>query len=359
MAESSDSGEPLPRPNSFNTGTELVLHTAYSRCLDFETNVLANPAALPQTGKLSPLICARLIGRLLLEAPTDDGRANVASEIVRCQDDTNLQNMANLYKDHFIRCFYKTNGRTPAPSSHPSAPSFDLKKDEIRALLLATPSSHDVAKAQALERDGYRCIISRRLDSGSVFAGLVLDDGVSMGVVTHCAHIFDRSTNENFDDSAKEPYAASVHAILDRYGGINSFQELNGANIHRLENILTLDTNIHTSFDQLKLWLKKIPDGSNSSYTVEAPSSSRFLLRILPSTQVDFTTSDPVKRPLPDPRYLKLHAACARVAHLSGAAEYIDQILREEEVTKVLAVDGGSSELLNHILMHRLGITAH
>lgn len=92
---------------------------------------------------------------------------------------------------------------------------------------------------------------------------------------------------------------------------------------------------------------------------MEAPSSAQYLLRFLPSTQVDFTTSDPVKRPLPDPRYLKLHAACARVAHLSGAAEYIDQILREEEVTQVLAVDGGSSELLNHILMHRLGIAAH
>lgn len=86
---------------------------------------------------------------------------------------------------------------------------------------------------------------------------------------------------------------------------------------------------------------------------MEAPSSAQHLLRILPSTQVDFTTSDPVKRPLPDPRYLELHAACARVAHLSGAAEYIDQILREEEVTKVLAFDGGSSDLLNHILTHR------
>lgn len=92
---------------------------------------------------------------------------------------------------------------------------------------------------------------------------------------------------------------------------------------------------------------------------MEAPSSCQFLLRLLPSTRVDFTTSDPVKRPLPDPRYLKLHAACARAAHLSGAAECIDQIFREEEVTKVLASDGGSSELLNHILTHRLGIVAH
>lgn len=105
MAKPSDSGEPLPRPNSFNTGTELVLHAAYSRCLDFETNVLANPAALPHACKLSPLICARLLGRLLLEAPTDDGCAIVATETVRCQGDTNLQKIANLYKDHFIRCW--------------------------------------------------------------------------------------------------------------------------------------------------------------------------------------------------------------------------------------------------------------
>ncbi|EIW65116.1 uncharacterized protein TRAVEDRAFT_110998, partial [Trametes versicolor FP-101664 SS1] len=60
---------------------------------------------------------------------------------------------------------------------------------------------------------------------------------------------------------------------------------------------------------------------------------------------------------LPDPRYLRLHAACARVAHLSGAAECIAKILREEAI-KVLASDGGSSSLLNYILMHRLGITA-
>lgn len=97
--------EPLPRPNSFNTSNEPVLHVAYSRCLVLETNVLASPVAVvPQTGRLSPLVCARLLGRLLLEAPTDDGRANVASEIMRCQDESNLQQLANLYKDHFIRC---------------------------------------------------------------------------------------------------------------------------------------------------------------------------------------------------------------------------------------------------------------
>jgi hypothetical protein len=56
--------------------------------------------------------------------------------------------------------------------------------------------------------------------------------------------------------------------------------------------------------------------------------------------------------PPPDPRYLKLHAACAQVAHLSGAGEYIDNILRDVETTRVLAKDGSSADLLNFKLFN-------
>jgi hypothetical protein len=55
--------------------------------------------------------------------------------------------------------------------------------------------------------------------------------------------------------------------------------------------------------------------------------------------------------PAPDPRYLKLHAASAQVAHLSGAGEYIDNILRDMETTRVLAKDGSSSDPLNFRLL--------
>ena len=54
--------------------------------------------------------------------------------------------------------------------------------------------------------------------------------------------------------------------------------------------------------------------------------------------------------PLPDPRYLALHAACAKVAHLSGAAEYIEKSFRELEDTKVLASNGSSAEALQFAL---------
>ena len=66
---------------------------------------------------------------------------------------------------------------------------------------------------------------------------------------------------------------------------------------------------------------------------------------------VTFKTSNPVKLPLPSPIYLKIHAACARVANLSGAGEYIDSILRDLEYAEVLCDDGSSAELLEHALL--------
>jgi hypothetical protein len=52
----------------------------------------------------------------------------------------------------------------------------------------------------------------------------------------------------------------------------------------------------------------------------------------------------------PDPRLLTLHAACARVAHMSGAAEAFNKLERDLEEIKVLAFDGSSARLLDHLL---------
>lgn len=53
---------------------------------------------------------------------------------------------------------------------------------------------------------------------------------------------------------------------------------------------------------------------------------------------------------LPNPQLLALHAACARVVHMSGAAEAFDEVEREVEKTMVLAWDGSSAHLLDHLI---------
>ncbi|KAI6019266.1 hypothetical protein BKA83DRAFT_4303562 [Pisolithus microcarpus] len=61
---------------------------------------------------------------------------------------------------------------------------------------------------------------------------------------------------------------------------------------------------------------------------------------------VTFSTPDPDEYPLPNPAYPAIHATRIKVAHLSGAAEHIEEVLRRMEDTLVLAEDGGSSEIL-------------
>jgi hypothetical protein len=53
---------------------------------------------------------------------------------------------------------------------------------------------------------------------------------------------------------------------------------------------------------------------------------------------------------LPNPDYLGIHAACCRVAHLSGAAEHMDKILEDLEDTRVLSNDGSSAHVLSFAL---------
>ena len=65
-----------------------------------------------------------------------------------------------------------------------------------------------------------------------------------------------------------------------------------------------------------------------------------------PNPVITFTSTDH-SLPLPNPEYLKLHAAVCRVAHMCGAGDYLDQQDRDFDRTLVLAGDGSSANLLS------------
>ena len=203
--------------------------------------------------------------------------------------------------------------------------------------------------------------------------------------VTECTHIFASSTSKDISGAnvdglkvkdliipglssdqltryaLQHNYAASAWAVIMQMGAVLFPDELNGADIHRLENILTMEEGLHSLFDKLGLWLeatvclnlllrcyhrsrqtyKNVPD----QYTLHAAHPG--ILNHLPEV-VTFTTS--TNLPLPDPKYLAIHAACAKVAHLSAAAEYIDTVHRDVASTLVLARDGSSARVLEAAL---------
>ena len=85
----------------------------------------------------------------------------------------------------------------------------------------------------------------------------------------------------------------------------------------------------------------------DNKYKLE--SSDQVFLRDYPQ-YVTFMTPDPVKYPVPSRTYLGIHAACAKVAHLSGAGERIDKFNRELEDSRTLDPDGGSVDMLEHAI---------
>jgi hypothetical protein len=57
----------------------------------------------------------------------------------------------------------------------------------------------------------------------------------------------------------KNAYATDAWGIIRRFGYDSASERLQGSGIHSLENVMTLELNIHDHFDQLKVWLEPIP----------------------------------------------------------------------------------------------------
>ena len=54
-----------------------------------------------------------------------------------------------------------------------------------------------------------------------------------------------------------------------RFGQVLGVEELNGADIHRLENIMTMDETLHTLFDSLGIWLEETVSSNFQIYKMD------------------------------------------------------------------------------------------
>jgi hypothetical protein len=151
--------------------------------------------------------------------------------------------------------------------------------------------------------------------------------------------------------------------VLQRFG--YDIEKLNGAMVHSLPNIMTMEKDIHDRFDRLQVWFEATVSLSfvvhrslNTSAVQNIENQYRpkscIATVVLPEV-VTFTSSDPERLPLPSPKLLALHATCSKVARMSGAAEYLDKFDRDMDDLDVLAPDGTSSAVLNHAIWEKMG----
>ncbi|KAF8573903.1 hypothetical protein K439DRAFT_1399426 [Ramaria rubella] len=348
--------QPLP-VNPYTAGSQE--HQAYTICLALQENAANIPT--PWKSGPSSLVCSRLLGYMIIHSPTEQGRMNITKEIKSCSKGAaQLYQLAKFYIDRYLRVFRRNKGRTPAAASHPSRPSIDAMQERLKLLLECPPKNHSDAKAAALIRDDYHCMVTGVCDMASFKANDHVKEMARAKKMkirpTQCAHIFAPSTSQNISgenqDGPKLNYAASAWAVMERMGGVLLPDELNGADVHRLENILTLEGGVHEMFDSLYLWFEATADNVPNSYHV-CSTDPEFVQDI--SSPVIFTSTHP-GLPLPDPRYLALHAACAKVAHVSGAGQYVESVYRDMDSAEVLASNGSSADVLEAALARKTGI---
>lgn len=117
---------------------------------------------------------------------------------------------------------------------------------------------------------------------------------------------------------------------------------IDGVDIDRPRNALTLTPDLHRSFGSFKVYFEPVP-GAYNTYWIRSflpPRTSQALG--LPVRRTLFVTDTRTIDP-PAPRLLAVHRAIAHILHLSAAGEYIDAILRDLEYSIVRA--DGTSEL--------------
>jgi hypothetical protein len=136
------------------------------------------------------------------------------------------------------------------------------------------------------------------------------------------------------------------------------FKTLIGSNINSPSNAIYMSTQEHSDFGHFLFYLDKeavshfrgdmfyrantffqYPDNPNK-YKVRTPRKGLRLSSGLHEVDVEFPTQEESSIEPPNPEYLKVHAAFAKVLHLSGAAEYIESVERDAEMEGTLRMDG-------------------
>ncbi|KMU83365.1 hypothetical protein CIHG_01147 [Coccidioides immitis H538.4] len=221
-----------------------------------------------------------------------------------------------------------------------------------------------ILRQSCLIRDHHRCVVTHRFDRKEAQRRIKQDgieskddDGELLRNESddfeylEVAHILPHSLNSmasgntELSDSKK-----NVIQILSMFEpGITHLIE--GQDIDSPKNALTLTHHYHRLLGEFEIYFEPI-EGVYNRYIIRSTERDPILRdRLLPITRT-LTLSPSRTIDPPSPRLLKVHRAIALILKLSGAGEYIENILRDMEDVKV-EEDGSTN--LGRLLSLRLG----
>ncbi|KAH9484649.1 hypothetical protein JR316_0004131 [Psilocybe cubensis] len=127
--------------------------------------------------------------------------------------------------------------------------------------------------------------------------------------------------------------------LLYGFSGIPVATDLSGDMVYDMSNSIALAYMTREHFNVLALWLEEVPDKPNT-YLVQAYREG--IVDDDPPV-ITFTTPSNINIPLPNSEYLRLHASLARIAHLSGVYQYLDNL---PMFVETLDSEGNSGDIL-------------
>ncbi|OAA63481.1 hypothetical protein SPI_03644 [Niveomyces insectorum RCEF 264] len=272
----------------------------------------------------------------------------MASALATSIDTAALSSKIVQFTDYLIENFFlplkacavKTPQPTPAPLSIPTIPAEDV--------LPGSRARVSTLRRDCLIRDKHRCVVTRKFDKQEARRrytthgqnavdddGQVLEWTNNAGFQTlEVAHILPHSLI-NLEGSP-HMVAARKNAldILNMFD-MDVHRLITGTDIDRPTNALTLTTECHEEFGSFRMYFEAT--GPPRTYRIASYDLPALSMVPQPLTRTLFQSPTIDS---PHPRLLAVHAAIARVLHMSGAGEYCDRILRDTEDSIAVESDG-------------------
>ncbi|KIE01369.1 hypothetical protein MAJ_02710, partial [Metarhizium majus ARSEF 297] len=257
-----------------------------------------------------------------------------------------LMGFSDYLIDNFFLPLKASTKRTPQPS-----PVYHSATQSTRAggqTFVGTTARLKTLRGDCLQRDRYRCVISRTFDLGQAiersqkFGDNFQDnDGQPLAGESfdflEVAHILPHSLMKINSDSELDTSREAALNILNMFdNGITHL--IQGPKIDRPRNALTLTPNLHLLFGDFQIYFEPA-EGKPNTYRIKT-FLSPLVLNNLPVTRTLFLTEARVIEP-PSPRLLAVHYAIAHILHLSAAGTYINKILQDFE-EQTIRVDGST-----------------
>ncbi|KAF5356613.1 hypothetical protein D9758_008244 [Tetrapyrgos nigripes] len=293
--------------------------TAYTLCLDLERNAKTK----------EDTVYARVLGYLILLAPSPTILSEVTTVIKSCRDDNStLFDLGQAFVYYMIAPFRKSQ------TSHlPSSISgWDSDSNLDSELDIQAARAHLELKRQASIRDGLRCVLSGSFDYDAQDNPSISEEDLNRvgATVTYCVYIVPDSKYLLNELARSHSAHASISAIFQAFGynrKRNSFPH----SYHSLQNMMMMNSNARYYFDSLYVWLEQCETESDTYILKTFRPKGRLCGVYEDGTTVTFTTPDPNKLPTPSSQLIALHAFIAKLAYMSGATRLVEELELEVE----------------------------